>query len=135
MQLHSFFNQIFLYFRIVESIGENVTSCKPGDLVIPCYQAECRECKFCKSGKTNLCGKVRPATGKGVMLADSESRFSINGKKIFHFMGTSTFSEYTVVHDVSVAVINPESPLDKVCLLGCGIPTGFPFIIQFMCFH
>ncbi|KAB2021909.1 hypothetical protein ES319_D07G172500v1 [Gossypium barbadense] len=94
---------------IVESVGEGVTEVQPGDHVIPCYQAECKECKFCKSGKTNLCGK---------------SRFSINGKPIYHFMGTSTFSQYTVVHDVSVAKVDPQAPLDKVCLLGCGVPTG-----------
>ncbi|KAK8289181.1 hypothetical protein V6Z11_D07G172700 [Gossypium hirsutum] len=94
---------------IVESVGEGVTEVQPGDHVIPCYQAECKECKFCKSGKTNLWGK---------------SRFSINGKPIYHFMGTSTFSQYTVVHDVSVAKVDPQAPLDKVCLLGCGVPTG-----------
>ncbi|GFZ13482.1 GroES-like zinc-binding dehydrogenase family protein [Actinidia rufa] len=109
---------------IVESVGEGVTEVQPGDHVIPCYQAECRECKFCKSGKTNLCGKVRSATGAGVMMADRKSRFSVNGKPIYHFMGTSTFSQYTVVHDVSVAKIDPKAPLDKVCLLGCGVPTG-----------
>ncbi|OAE25677.1 hypothetical protein AXG93_4368s1370 [Marchantia polymorpha subsp. ruderalis] len=109
---------------IVESVGEGVTEVQPGDKVIPCYQAECRECKFCLSNKTNLCGKVRPATGNGVMLNDRQSRFSINGKPIYHFMGTSTFSEYTVVHAVSVAKVNPEAPLEKICLLGCGIPTG-----------
>jgi hypothetical protein len=123
--------------RIVESIGPGVTEVKVGDHVIPCYQAECRECKFCKSGKTNLCGKVRPATGKGVMLNDGHSRFTVSGKPIFHFMGTSTFSQYTVVHDVSVAKINPSAPLDKVCLLGCGIPTGtmcsvFMFVFLFL---
>ncbi|KAL6527715.1 alcohol dehydrogenase [Orobanche minor] len=109
---------------IVESVGEGVTEVQPGDHVIPCYQAECRECKFCISGKTNLCGKVRLATGVGVMLSDRKSRFSINGEPIYHFMGTSTFSQYTVVHDVSVAKIDPIAPLDKVCLLGCGVPTG-----------
>ncbi|KAG5586946.1 hypothetical protein H5410_047380 [Solanum commersonii] len=109
---------------IVESVGEGVTEVQPGDHVIPCYQAECRECKFCKSGKTNLCGKVRSATGVGVMMNDRKSRFSINGKPIYHFMGTSTFSQYTVVHDVSVAKIDPAAPLEKVCLLGCGVPTG-----------
>ena len=115
----------------MESVGEGVTSVQPGDHVIPCYQAECGECKFCKSGKTNLCGKVRAATGVGVMLSDRKSRFSINGKPIYHFMGTSTFSQYTVVHDVSVAKIDPRAPLDKVCLLGCGVPTGkySPFVI------
>lgn len=92
--------------------------------MIPCYQAECKECKFCLSGKTNLCGKVRSATGVGLMLSDRKSRFSKDGKVIYHFMGTSTFSEYTVVHAVSVAKVNPAAPLDKICLLGCGIPTG-----------
>lgn len=111
-------------YRIVESVGEGVTEVQPGDHVIPCYQAECRECKFCKSGKTNLCGKVRGATGVGVMMNDRKSRFSVNGKFIYHFMGTSTFSQYTVVHDVSVAKIDPKAPLEKVCLLGCGVPTG-----------
>nr|GMD13970.1 alcohol dehydrogenase class-3 [Ipomoea batatas] len=109
---------------IVESVGEGVTEVQPGDHVIPCYQAECKECKFCKSGKTNLCGKVRSATGVGIMMNDRKSRFSVNGKPIYHFMGTSTFSQYTVVHDVSVAKIDPKAPLDKVCLLGCGVPTG-----------
>ncbi|XP_009113963.1 alcohol dehydrogenase class-3-like isoform X2 [Brassica rapa] len=109
---------------VVESVGEGVTEVQPGDHVIPCYQAECRECKFCKSGKTNLCGKVRSATGVGVMMNDRKSRFSVNGKPIYHFMGTSTFSQYTVVHDVSVAKIDPKAPLEKVCLLGCGVPTG-----------
>jgi len=116
---------------IVESVGEGVTEVQPGDHVIPCYQAECGECKFCKSGKTNLCGKVRSATGVGVMLSDCKSRFSVNGKPLYHFMGTSTFSQYTVVHDVSVAKIDPKAPLEKVCLLGCGVPTGMlcPFVI------
>ncbi|MCO5558591.1 hypothetical protein L7F22_012176 [Adiantum nelumboides] len=109
---------------IIESVGDGVAELKPGDHVIPCYQAECRQCRACLSGKTNLCGKVRSATGVGVMLSDKASRFSLDGAPIYHFMGTSTFSEYTVVHDVSVAKINPAAPLDKVCLLGCGIPTG-----------
>lgn len=124
--------------RIVESVGEGVTEVQAGDHVIPCYQAECKECKFCKSGKTNLCGKIRSATGVGVMFNDRKSRFSANGKTIYHFMGTSTFSEYTVVHAISVAKVNPEAPLDKICLLGCGIPTGnhlcFPLcIVAFYC--
>lgn len=126
-----FVEYYFLWMcRIVESVGEGVTEVQPGDHVIPCYQAECRECKFCKSGKTNLCGKVRAATGVGVMMNDKKSRFSINGKPIYHFMGTSTFSQYTVVHDVSVAKVDPQAPLEKICLLGCGVPTG-----KFFCFH
>ncbi|KAK3007563.1 hypothetical protein RJ639_014409 [Escallonia herrerae] len=115
---------------IIESVGEGVTEVQPGDHVIPCYQAECRECKFCKSGKTNLCGKVRAATGVGVMMNDRKSRFSVKGTPIYHFMGTSTFSEYTVVHDVSVARIDPKAPLEKVCLLGCGVPTGIGHLVS-----
>jgi S-(hydroxymethyl)glutathione dehydrogenase / alcohol dehydrogenase len=106
---------------------------QPGDHVIPCYEAECRECKLCKSGMTNLCDKVFVATGAGVMMNDHKSRFSLNGKPIYHFMGTSTFSQYTVVHDVSVAKINPHAPLEKVCLLGCGVSTGkFLFMNPYM---
>ncbi|KAI0285073.1 chaperonin 10-like protein [Russula aff. rugulosa BPL654] len=114
---------------IVESVGEGVTSVKVGDHVIPLYTAECRECKFCKSGKTNLCGKVRATQGQGLM-PDKTSRFSINGQKIFHFMGVSTFSQYTVVADVSVVAINKQAPLDKVCLLGCGITTGWGAVVK-----
>lgn len=111
---------------IVESVGENVTSVKPGDHVIPCYQAYCGECKFCKHPESNLCTSVRSHTGKGVMKSDNKPRFStLDGTPIYHFMGTSTFSEYTVVHEQSVAKIDPEAPLDKVCLLGCGISTGW----------
>ncbi|ERM98026.1 hypothetical protein AMTR_s00120p00060600 [Amborella trichopoda] len=109
---------------IVESIGEGVTEVQPGDHVIPCYPPECRECKFCKSGKTNLCGKIREATGAGVMFGDRKSRFSIKGKPIYHFMGISTFSQYSVVHDISVAKVDPKAPLEKICLLACGVPTG-----------
>ncbi|KAI0068953.1 alcohol dehydrogenase [Artomyces pyxidatus] len=109
---------------IVESIGEGVTSVKVGDHVIPLYTAECRECKFCKSGKTNLCSSVRATQGQGLM-PDKSSRFTIKGREILHFMGTSTFSQYTVVADVSVVAVNPAAPLNKVCLLGCGITTGW----------
>ncbi|KAF8639873.1 hypothetical protein AX17_001128 [Amanita inopinata Kibby_2008] len=109
---------------IVESVGEGVTNVAVGDHVIPLYTAECRECKFCKSGKTNLCGKVRATQGKGVM-PDGTSRFSINGKPVYHFMGTSTFSQYTVVADVSIVAVNKDAPLDKICLLGCGITTAW----------
>lgn len=109
---------------VVESIGEGVTNVKVGDHVIPLYTAECRECKFCKSGKTNLCGKVRATQGKGVM-PDGTTRFKCKGQDIYHFMGTSTFSQYTVLADVSVVAIDPKAPLEKACLLGCGITTGF----------
>lgn len=109
---------------IVESIGEGVTSVKPGDHVVPLYIPQCYECKFCKSPKTNLCSVIRGTQGKGVM-PDGTSRFTCKGKSIFHFMGTSTFSEYTVVAEISLAKVNEKAPLDKVCLLGCGISTGY----------
>eukprot|EP01087_Luapelamoeba_hula_P002586 TRINITY_DN1225_c0_g1_i1.p1 TRINITY_DN1225_c0_g1~~TRINITY_DN1225_c0_g1_i1.p1 ORF type:complete len:378 (-),score=60.79 TRINITY_DN1225_c0_g1_i1:48-1181(-) len=114
---------------IVESVGEGVTSVSVGDHVIPLYIPECRECKFCKSGKTNLCGKIRVTQGKGVM-PDGTSRFTCRGQSIYHYMGCSTFSEYTVVADISVAKIQPEAPLEKVCLLGCGITTGYGAVIN-----
>lgn len=109
---------------VVESVGEGVTNVRTGDHVIPLYTAECKECKFCRSGKTNLCGKVRTTQGQGVM-PDGTSRFKCKGKDITHFMGTSTFSQYTVVADVSVVAISPKAPLEKTCLLGCGITTGY----------
>ncbi|RVD85555.1 uncharacterized protein DFL_003875 [Arthrobotrys flagrans] len=109
---------------IVESVGEGVTSVKPGDHVIALYTPECRECKFCKSGKTNLCGKIRATQGKGLM-PDGTVRFTSNGKDLIHYMGTSTFSQYTVVADISVVAIDPKAGLDKACLLGCGITTGY----------
>ncbi|AEO41036.1 S-(hydroxymethyl)glutathione dehydrogenase/class III alcohol dehydrogenase [Xanthomonas perforans] len=108
---------------IVEAVGEGVTSVKVGDHVIPLYTAECRKCKFCLSGKTNLCQAVRATQGKGLM-PDGTTRFSYNGEPIYHYMGCSTFSEYTVVPEISLAVVNPEAPLEKVCLLGCGVTTG-----------
>lgn len=108
---------------IVESIGKGVTSVKPGDHVIPLYTAECGKCKFCLSGKTNLCSSVRESQGKGLM-PDGTSRFSYQGEPIYHYMGTSTFSEYTVVNEVNLVKIDDEAPLDKVCLLGCGVTTG-----------
>ena len=108
---------------VVVEAGEGVTSLQPGDHVIPLYTAECRECKFCLSGKTNLCQKVRATQGKGVM-PDGSSRFSYEGKPLYHYMGCSTFSEYTVVNEISLAKINPAAPHEKVCLLGCGVTTG-----------
>ncbi len=108
---------------VVEEIGQGVTSLKPGDHVIPLYTAECGQCKFCTSGKTNLCSSVRETQGKGLM-PDGTTRFSAGGKEIFHYMGTSTFSEYSVVAEVSLAKISNKAPLDKVCLLGCGVTTG-----------
>ena len=108
---------------IVIEVGEGVTSVAPGDHVIPLYTAECGECLFCKSGKTNLCISVRATQGKGVM-PDGTTRFSYKGQPIHHYMGCSTFSEYTVVAEVSLAKINPASNPGHVCLLGCGVTTG-----------
>lgn len=108
---------------IVVEIGEGVTSVQPGDHVIPLYTAECRECLFCRSGKTNLCVAVRATQGKGLM-PDGTTRFSYEGQPIYHYMGCSTFSEYTVVAEVSLAKINPKANPEHVCLLGCGVTTG-----------
>ena len=108
---------------IVEQIGEGVTSVAVGDHVIPLYTPECRECKFCLSGKTNLCQKIRETQGKGLM-PDGTTRFSKDGQPIYHYMGTSTFSEYTVIPEISLAKISKEAPLEEVCLLGCGVTTG-----------
>ena len=108
---------------IVEEVGAGVTSVAVGDHVIPLYTAECRQCTFCRSGKTNLCSAVRATQGKGVM-PDGTTRFSLKGQPLYHYMGTSTFSEYTVLPEISLAKISPTAPLDKVCLLGCGITTG-----------
>lgn len=114
---------------VVEEIGEGVTSLKKGDHVIPLYTPECGECKFCTSGKTNLCQKIRETQGKGLM-PDGTSRFSKNGKPIFHYMGTSTFAEYTVLPEISLAKISKQAPLDKVCLLGCGVTTGIGAVLN-----
>ena len=114
---------------IVEEVGEGVTSLKVGDHVIPLYTPECGECKFCRSGKTNLCQKIRVTQGQGLM-PDGTSRFSLNGKPLLHYMGTSTFSEYTVLPEISVAKINKAAPLEKVCLLGCGITTGIGAVLN-----
>ena len=114
---------------IVEEVGAGVTSLKVGDHVIPLYTPECGECEYCLSGKTNLCQKIRITQGKGLM-PDGTSRFSMNGKPILHYMGTSTFSEYTVLPDISLAKINPAAPLEKVCLLGCGITTGIGAVLN-----
>ncbi len=114
---------------IVEEVGPGVTSVMPGDHVIPLYTAECRECKFCTSGKTNLCQAIRATQGQGVM-PDGSSRFASGGRPLYHYMGTSTFSEYSVIAEISAAKVNPAAPLDKVCLLGCGITTGIGAVIN-----
>src|SRR6187455_2813158 len=108
---------------VVLECGPGVTSLAPGDHVIPLYTPECRTCKSCLSRKTNLCTAIRATQGKGLM-PDGTSRFSRNGKQILHFMGTSTFSEYTVLPEIALAKIPKKAPLEKVCLLGCGITTG-----------
>ncbi|KAK3730390.1 hypothetical protein QZH41_015609, partial [Actinostola sp. cb2023] len=100
-----------------------------GDHVIPTYIPQCNDCKFCKNPKTNLCGKIRSTQGKGV-LPDGTSRFTCKGQTLYHFMGTSTFSEYTVVAEISCAKVNEKAPLDKVCLLGCGISTGYGAVLN-----
>ena len=114
---------------VVEEIGEGVTSVQPGDHVIPLYVPECGECKFCLSDKTNLCQAVRATQGKG-LLPDGTTRFSLNGEPLYHYMGTSTFSKYTVVPEIALAKINPQAPLEKVCLLGCGITTGIGAVLN-----
>ena len=108
---------------VVVEVGAGVTSVVPGDHVIPLYTAECGQCLFCQSGKTNLCTSVRATQGKGLM-PDGTSRFSYHGQPLYHYMGCSTFSEYTVVAEVSLAKINPEANHEQVCLLGCGVTTG-----------
>ena len=114
---------------IVEMVGEGVTSVEVGDHVIPLYTAECGECKFCTSGKTNLCQAVRETQGKGLM-PDGTSRFSKDGEPIYHYMGCSTFSEYTVLPEISLAKVNKTAPLEEVCLLGCGVTTGMGAVLK-----
>ena len=114
---------------IVEDVGPGVTSVKPGDHVIPLYTAECGACRFCTSGKTNLCQAIRVTQGQGLM-PDGTSRFALRGKPIFHYMGTSTFSQHTVVPEIAVAKVNPRAPLEKICLLGCGITTGIGAVLH-----
>ena len=114
---------------VVEEIGAGVESVAVGDHVIPLYTPECGECSFCTSGKTNLCQAIRVTQGQGLM-PDGTSRFSIGGKPVFHYMGTSTFSEYTVLPEIAVAKISKEAPLEKVCLLGCGITTGIGAVLN-----
>ncbi|MDR3515497.1 MAG: S-(hydroxymethyl)glutathione dehydrogenase/class III alcohol dehydrogenase [Azospirillaceae bacterium] len=114
---------------VVEAVGAGVTSVVPGDHVIPLYTPECGQCKFCRSGKTNLCQAIRATQGKGLM-PDGTTRFSVAGRPVFHYMGTSTFSEYTVLPEISVARINKTAPLEKVCLLGCGVTTGIGAVLN-----
>jgi S-(hydroxymethyl)glutathione dehydrogenase/alcohol dehydrogenase len=114
---------------VVVDVGSGVTSLKRGDHVIPLYTPECRQCKFCTSGKTNLCQAIRETQGRGVM-PDGTSRFSFKGKPLFHYMGTSTFANFTVLPEIAVAKIRDDAPFDKVCYIGCGVTTGIGAVIN-----
>jgi S-(hydroxymethyl)glutathione dehydrogenase/alcohol dehydrogenase len=114
---------------IVVEVGAGVTSVKPGDHVIPLYTPECRQCEYCLSQKTNLCQAIRTTQGQGLM-PDGTSRFSLHGKPIFHYMGTSTFAQYTVMPEIAVAKIREDAPFDKVCYIGCGVTTGVGAVIN-----
>ena len=114
---------------VVVEVGAGVTTVAPGDHVIPLYTPECRQCKFCLSGKTNLCGAIRETQGQGLM-PDGTSRFSLNGETIFHYMGTSTFSNFTVLPEIAVAKIREDAPFDKVCYIGCGVTTGLGAVMN-----
>ena len=114
---------------IVREIGKGVTTLKIGDHVIPLYTPECRECEYCLHPKTNLCQAIRTTQGKGLM-PDGSSRFSIDGKEILHYMGTSTFSNFTVVPEIALAKVNTKAPFDKICYIGCGVTTGIGAVIN-----
>ncbi|NET47962.1 MAG: S-(hydroxymethyl)glutathione dehydrogenase/class III alcohol dehydrogenase [Merismopedia sp. SIO2A8] len=114
---------------VVVDVGPDVKSVKPGDHVIPLYIPECRCCEYCLSGKTNLCQAVRATQGKGLM-PDGTSRFSLNGEPLYHYMGTSTFAQYTVLPEISVAKIRNDAPFEKVCYIGCGVTTGIGAVIN-----
>src|SRR5438477_9085833 len=114
---------------LVAEVGPGVASVKKGDHVIPLYTPECRQCEYCLSGKTNLCQAIRVTQGQGVM-PDGSSRFSLGGEKLFHYMGTSTFSNFTVLPEIAVAKIGEDAPFDKVCYIGCGVTTGIGAVIN-----
>jgi S-(hydroxymethyl)glutathione dehydrogenase/alcohol dehydrogenase len=114
---------------VVVEVGAGVTSLKPGDHVIPLYTPECRECEYCLNPKTNLCQAIRSTQGQGLM-PDGTSRFSIGGKPVLHYMGTSTFSNYTVLPEIALAKIREDAPFDKVCYIGCGVTTGVGAVIN-----
>ncbi len=114
---------------VVVDVGPDVKSLKQGDHVIPLYTPECRQCEYCLSGKTNLCQAIRITQGQGVM-PDGSSRFSLGGKQLYHYMGTSTFSNYTVVPEIALAKIREDAPFDKVCYIGCGVTTGIGAVIN-----
>ena len=114
---------------VVQEVGGGVTSVKPGDHVIPLYTPECRECEYCLHPKTNLCQAIRTTQGQGLM-PDGTSRFSLDGKPIHHYMGTSTFANHTVLPEIAVAKVNPKAPFDKICYIGCGVTTGIGAVIN-----
>src|SRR6201992_2275943 len=114
---------------VIVDVGPGVGTLKKGDHVIPLYTPECRQCKFCLSRKTNLCQAIRSTQGKGLM-PDATSRFSLDGKPLFHYMGTSTFSNYIVVPEIAVAKIREDAPFDKVCYIGCGVTTGVGAVVE-----
>ena len=114
---------------VVVEVGDGVTSVEPGDHVIPLYTPECRQCDYCLSGKTNLCQAIRETQGRGVM-PDGTSRFSMGKDSIFHYMGTSTFSNYTVLPEIAVAKVREDAPFDKICYIGCGVTTGIGAVIN-----
>jgi len=114
---------------VVVDIGKGVTSVKKGDHVIPLYTPECRECDYCTSGRTNLCQAIRETQGRGVM-PDGTSRFSLGKDKLFHYMGTSTFSNYTVLPEIAVAKVREDAPFEKICYIGCGVTTGIGAVIN-----
>ncbi len=114
---------------VVVEVGAGVGTLKPGDHVIPLYTPECRQCKSCLSRKTNLCTAIRGTQGRGVM-PDGSSRFSLKGKPIHHYMGCSTFAQYTVLPEIALAKIRPDAPFDKVCYIGCGVTTGIGAVIN-----
>ena len=114
---------------IVVDVGAGVTSVAKGDHVIPLYTPECRQCEYCTSGKTNLCQAIRTTQGQGLM-PDGTSRFSLGGAELYHYMGTSTFSNFTVLPEIALAKIRPDAPFDKVCYIGCGVTTGIGAVIN-----
>ncbi|MCZ6453887.1 MAG: alcohol dehydrogenase catalytic domain-containing protein, partial [Alphaproteobacteria bacterium] len=114
---------------VVVDVGPEVSSLKPGDHVIPLYTPECRQCDYCLSGKTNLCQSIRETQGRGVM-PDGSSRFSLGGAPLFHYMGTSTFSNFTVLPEIAAAKIREDAPFDKVCYIGCGVTTGLGAVMN-----
>ena len=114
---------------VVVEVGAGVTSVRPGDHVIPLYTPECRECEYCLHPKTNLCQAIRSTQGQGVM-PDGTSRFSLNGETILHYMGTSTFSNFTVLPEIAVAKVRQDAPFDKICYIGCGVTTGIGAVVN-----